>query len=267
MNAKNQVWSGAESIKQLLQPVTVLKPDPLNVRLHGDRSINAITQSLRQFGQIKPIVFDENGVVLSGNGTLTAAKGLGWTHLAAVQVQHLSEQEKRAYAIADNRTAELSTWDFKALETQLADLGDFHLDINAVELESLKAIEEIKNTEEKTKGERYTSKIGSVFYEPQTSVCPAVDSLCDRTKVASLLAEIEATDGISDEVKSFLKFATERHSAFSYSRIAEFYSHQPAHVQALMERSALVLIDYEKALEYGFIKLDKRIAEIIEVEQ
>jgi ParB-like chromosome segregation protein Spo0J len=87
-----------------------LSLDPSNVRKHSRRNLDAIKASLRKFGQQKPIVVDAKGIVLAGNGTLTAAQELGWTEIQIVRTE-LAGVEATAFAIADNRTAELAEWD------------------------------------------------------------------------------------------------------------------------------------------------------------
>ncbi len=99
--------------------ITKLSADPGNVRKHGARNLEAIKASLRRFGQQKPIVVDANNVVRAGNGTLAAAVELGWKEIAIVRTQ-LADADAVAYAIADNRTAELAEWDGEALSAQLA---------------------------------------------------------------------------------------------------------------------------------------------------
>jgi len=95
-----------------------LSSDPANARKHNDRNIEAIIASLRRFGQQKPIVIDSTGVVRAGNGTLEAAKRLGWDSIDCV-VTSLKGSDAAAYAIADNRTAELAEWDEDVLAAQL----------------------------------------------------------------------------------------------------------------------------------------------------
>jgi ParB-like chromosome segregation protein Spo0J len=105
--------------------IDTISPDPANARKHGQRNIEAIKSSLRRFGQQKPIVVDSNGTVRAGSGTLEAARALGWTHIQIVRSE-LADLELTAYAIADNRTAELAEWDTEVL-AQLAgggELGD-----------------------------------------------------------------------------------------------------------------------------------------------
>jgi hypothetical protein len=126
-------------IKQV--PVDSLSADPANARKHPERNLETIIASLRRFGQQKPIVVDRNGIVRAGNGTLEAARRLGWDTVAVVETE-LNGVEATAYAIADNRTAELAEWDDDvlaatlnslALEDGLLDAAGFDED----ELESL----------------------------------------------------------------------------------------------------------------------------------
>tara|TARA_R110002020_G_scaffold26072_8_gene84389 strand:+ start:2065 stop:2586 length:522 start_codon:yes stop_codon:yes gene_type:complete len=100
-----------------------LMHDPSNVRTHSDTNIEAIKASLSRFGQQKPIVVNDDNVVVAGNGTLTAARELGWETISVVKT-HLNGTEATAYAIADNRTAELAEWDNEALMDVLKSMQD-----------------------------------------------------------------------------------------------------------------------------------------------
>lgn len=106
-----------------LVPLDKLTEDPRNSRRHPVRNIEAIKSSLVRFGQQKPIVVRHDGVIVAGNGTFQAARELGWTELAVVRTG-LDERDASAYAIADNRTAELAAWDFEALGNTLGDLRE-----------------------------------------------------------------------------------------------------------------------------------------------
>jgi ParB-like chromosome segregation protein Spo0J len=102
-------------------PIESISPDPANARVHSPKNIEAIKASLRRFGQQKPIVVDARGIVRAGNGTLAAARALGWTHINIVRTDLMSS-DAAAYAIADNRTSDLSDWDEEALARQLDEL-------------------------------------------------------------------------------------------------------------------------------------------------
>jgi ParB-like chromosome segregation protein Spo0J len=103
--------------------VADLLPDPSNARKHSARNIAAIRASLRRFGQRKPLVLDVEGVVVAGNGTLQAMQDEG-TEWVDVVVYPGTPAEARAYAIADNRTAELASWDMDVLPDLLDNLPD-----------------------------------------------------------------------------------------------------------------------------------------------
>ena len=98
--------------------IAELSNDPANARKHNDKNIEAIIASLRRFGQQKPIVIDRNNIVRAGNGTLEAARRLGWDSIDCVKTS-LEGSDAIAYAIADNRTAELAEWDDDVLAAQL----------------------------------------------------------------------------------------------------------------------------------------------------
>jgi len=102
-------------LQPLATPVADLVEDPANARQHGPRNLKAIADSLRVYGQRKPVVVrQDTKVVIAGNGTLAAALTLGWSHLAAVFVND-DATTATGYAIADNRTGELAMWDYDAL--------------------------------------------------------------------------------------------------------------------------------------------------------
>lgn len=109
----------ADGLRHLAVPLDTLTPDAANARRHGTRNMEAIKASLARWGQRQPIVVQRKGMVVrAGNGRLEAAKALGWTHIAAVVVDDDSA-DAVAFAIADNRTAELAEWDTETLATLL----------------------------------------------------------------------------------------------------------------------------------------------------
>lgn len=102
-------------------PLTALHPDPQNARRHSARNIAEIQASLVAFGQQKPLVVTQEGMILAGNGTWEAAKRLGWTEIE-VNYGGLEDAPGRAYSVADNRTAELAVWDEGELKAALEGL-------------------------------------------------------------------------------------------------------------------------------------------------
>ena len=110
--------------------VDALKANPRNARTHSPKQIRQIANSLEQFGFINPILLDRDGVIIAGHGRLEAAKQLGLSEVPTIRVNDLSPDQVRAYAIADNRLAELAGWDTELLGTELAYLADLDIDFD-----------------------------------------------------------------------------------------------------------------------------------------
>ena len=111
----------------------------------------------------------------------------------------------------------------------------------------------------------YTAKIVSPIYEPRGER-PKANELYDRSKADSLIKGIKEAK-LGDDVERFLVVASERHVAFDFRQIAEFYSHASKEVQDLMERNGLVVIDFKKAIEYGFVHLTQRLGALVDIEE
>ena len=100
---------------------------------------------------------------------------------------------------------------------------------------------------------KYSSKIQAPVYEPSHAK-PHLMLLCDQTKTKALIREIDESD-LPDDEKLFLRAAAQRHAVFHYERIADYYAHATPKMQRLMERSALVIIDFDAAIEQGFVRV------------
>jgi len=122
--------------------VDMLSFDAQNARKHSDKNLYAIQSSLEQFGQRKPIVVTVENVVVAGNGTLQAALNLGWKKIDVVRVpSEWTPDQVKAFALADNRTAELAEWDGQVLSAQLLELYEADFDVQALGFELPQEIE------------------------------------------------------------------------------------------------------------------------------
>lgn len=148
--------AGPEKINPRLLPLAVaigsLREDPDNVRQHDARSIDTIAASLKEYGQQKPIVVAADGTVRAGNGTLQAARKLGWLRIATV-VFDGDERRLKAFAIMDNRSAELSSFDegalAQALEALQASGEDFDVEsIGFTDAEAMKLAGALEEADE-----------------------------------------------------------------------------------------------------------------------
>lgn len=110
---------------------------------------------------------------------------------------------------------------------------------------------------ETEKESKYSTKIEAPIYEPKNKK-PHVLQLYDNSKSKRLINEIKQAN-IPDDEKAFLIEAAKRHTVFNYENIADYYAHSSKEVQELMERSALVIIDFEKAIQHGYVRLSDEI--------
>ena len=109
--------------------IASLKPNPKNAKQHPQKQIELLAANILQFGMTQPLVVDENDVVLCGHGRLQACKLAGLSTVLVVRLTHLSPPEKKALALADNKLAELGTWDFEILAEDLKELSNPELDM------------------------------------------------------------------------------------------------------------------------------------------
>jgi hypothetical protein len=106
-----------------------LVPNPNNARTHSPRQIEQIARSIERFGFNNPVLIDNDNHILAGHGRLAAAKQLGLVSVPTLKIEHLTDAEKRAYALADNRIAEKTGWDEETLALELQGLVDLDFDV------------------------------------------------------------------------------------------------------------------------------------------
>ena len=249
----------ADSVER--RRIDSLIPYARNSRTHSDEQVAQIAASMREWGWTNPVLVDEAGGIIAGHGRILAARKLGLDEAPVMVAKGWSEAQKRAYVIADNKLALNAGWDNEALKFELEALDEagFNLEKTGFSLAEIEEIAVGLNPDEPGGlSENYSRKIEAPIYEI-TGACPSVDQMMDRAKTAELQAEIDAAD-LPDDVRQFLHFAAERHTVFNFRNIAEFYAHADADVQNLMERSALVIIDFNKAIEEGFVRLTNQVA-------
>jgi len=109
---------------------TSLKPDPRNPRVHSDKQVRQIAQSIESFGFNVPLLIDDEQKVIAGHGRLLAARRLGWETVPAIRLSHLTESQRMAFLIADNQLTLNSTWDERMLGEQLKILSELELDFD-----------------------------------------------------------------------------------------------------------------------------------------
>lgn len=222
----------------------------------NDQAVDKVAKSIETFGFNQPIVVDSENTIVVGHTRWKAANKLGLEYVPTlVLAETMSKEKIQAYRIADNKLNELAEWDDELLIEELKDLQS---SMGNVELTGFD--EDYVNKESLEDHEKYTKKIDTPIYTP-TGKQPETQELYEDHRTKELLENIDKAE-CEDIVKDFLRLAAHRHTKFNYKLIAEYYAHAPKDVQKLMEDSALVIIDFERAIELGYAKLRDDIADI-----
>ena len=223
-----------------------------NPKNHTDKDIDLIIKSIKRNGWGDPLlVCPETMEVLSGNGRLMAAQKLGMEQVPVVYApKGLTEKQKADLVIASNKLVEVSDYNEHLSEL----ISEFELGIEDFGIEP-----EEEKKEETTNP--YEMKIETPVYEI-TGEEPSIEELTDTEKGEKILKIIDSLD-VSEPQKQFLRICATRLYEFNYSKIAEYYAHQDKTMQDIMEKMALVIIDYDKAVENGFVDMTERIEKIV----
>lgn len=227
------------SIEIVMRKIGELKPYENNPR-HNDMAVDAVAASIQQFGFKNPVIIDKDGVIVAGHTRYKAAKKLGITDIPCISADDLSDEQIKAFRLADNKTAELAEWDEDLLGKEMQgiiniDMSQFGFSVGEDELG------------EEMQDDKYTLKVKIPQYEI-TGECPEISDMLDSSKADELIQ------------------AARRHNVFNYRNIAEYYAHAEPEVQKLFEKSALVIIDVNDAIANGYVQLATDITDIMEGE-
>lgn len=236
----------------VVKPIKELKPYKKNAKKHPKEQVERIASSIKEFGFTQPVLIDKNNCVVAGHGRILGAKAAGLKEVPTLCLEDLTEEQIKAYRLADNKLNE-SDWDFSLLDEELVEL-DSVLDMSLFGFEITE--------KEEQKEPKYTMKINAPVYEIRGEE-PKLSELFDVRKTKQLIKNIEQSN-VSEKEKKFLKLAAYRHCVFSYDKIAEYYAHADEEMQRLMEESALVILDYDRAYELGYVKMMKKLTEMNE---
>lgn len=266
-----QIQNKQESVE-----ISSLKKHPENYRDHPESQLKHIIASIKENGIYRNIVVSSDDVILAGHGVCEALKLMGQTVVPVIRVPVNSDSAKaRKIIIGDNHIGNLATIDRGALTDLLHKIEDTDellgcgFDDKIMERinSSVNIIEDIDlapnafseplsvSQIEPEKKETYTRKVTTPIYEIKGEKPDAYD-VFDLRKTAQLISDIDKTVMDAD-LKVLLLNAASRHTIFNYEKIAELYAHSSKEIQSLMEDSALVIIDFDKAIEGGFVKLSE----------
>lgn len=143
------------------RPRDDLVPNPNNSRTHSDKQVAQIAASIREFGFTNPILIDDDHMIIAGHGRLAAAEKLGMDKVPTLLLEGLTEAQRRALLIADNKLAENAAWDMDMLKLELTELNVLGFDLGVVGF-SIQELANILGTDEGGKDDDKGSEGGYV---------------------------------------------------------------------------------------------------------
>lgn len=226
---------------------------------HNPREINEaeakrLGESLAEFGQIQTIAIGPDNSIYDGHQrqlVWAALPQFGADYEVDVRVSSrlLTDKERQKLVVFLHKgTVGDWNWDELANSFDVPELLEWGFEESELQLDWGK------------EDDVYSKKIKAPTYQI-TGECPELVDLYDGTRTEYLIAEIDSADGVTEEEKDFLRIAAQRHTALHFERIAEYYAHATPQMQELMENSVLVIIDFDKAISLGFVRVVDRVAD------
>ena len=241
-----------------------IKFDERNYRIHSEKNKELIRKSINECGLARSVVVDNENCLIGGNGVVsqldknTPVKVIetDGSELVVVKRTDLNtdDEKRKKLAVMDNSTSDSSEFDIDLMSEDFTN-GEL-LDMGVVIPEDVEV--EVEDS-------KYTRKVSIPVYEIKGEE-PKISEMIDTNKADNFIKQIQKMD-IPDELKKFLIDSATRLYEFNYSKIAEFYAHQNKDVQDIMEKLALVLIDVDKAIENGYVKMNSIIEDIFQSER
>lgn len=236
------IYRKISSLKKLEDNPRKISPDELE-------KLKESLKSNPDYFEVRPLILSNRTgelVVIAGNQRLEACKQLGIKEVPTFLIENLTEEREREITIRDN--VNNGEWDEEMLKAwNLDNLLDWGLDLD------------FSFCNEENEDKTYTKKISAPTYTPSEDV-PTVSQLYNDSKVKELQNKIRNIE-MDEEVRTFLMLAAYRHCVFDFRNIADYYASAPKEIQQLMEDSALVIIDFNKAIEENYVVLTNAISE------
>ena len=247
-----------------------LKPWSENPRFSTKEEAQRILDSFDEFNQVMLFAVSPELDVYDGHQRLSAlltVHGPDFKIEARQSSRLLTEQERRKLTIYLNGSAQ-GSWDFKKLsEWNKLDLGEWGFDTQFLSDfgKDFDGFSSLIGTEGGSgHNENYSRKIEAPIYQP-SEIKPKLSELYDLSVTNKLIKEINKSS-LPEEEKEFLRVAAYRHTTINFGKVADYYSLSGKEAQLLIEQSALVIIDFDKAIALGFVELTREIADIVREE-
>lgn len=243
-------------------------PDDKNFNKHTQRGMGLLEKSVGEVGVIESVTVSADNKVITGNARqevmvqkfegvqpiIVETDGTKPVIIKRTDIKSGTKQFHKAALLANTVSKHNVNLDLDLIQEVAVD----ELEIDVVDLGMYEM--EISDNEAREDNESenpYTKKIEAPLYDIKGE-CPSIGELFDLTRYNHLVNQIEGS-AIDKEIKQFLLIAATRHIVFDYQKIAEFYAAADSEVQNLMESSALIIIDFDKAIENGYVELSEKI--------
>jgi hypothetical protein len=224
-----------------------VKANPNNPRIIKDDKFKKLVQSIKDFPEmleLRPIVVNNDGVVLGGNMRLKACKEAGLKEVPVIKASELTEEQQKEIIIKDN--VGFGEWDWEDLANNwdAEELTDWGLDLP-------------KNKE---LDEQDLFNIEIPFYTP-SEIIPLIEDLANTDKTKNLIDKINLLP-IDNELKEILKIRASFFTDFNFQKIADYFYNQDTDVQEIFKDLGLVILAPKEAIKRGFIELSENVFEL-----
>lgn len=183
----------SEKLKIVYRPLQELSPYAHNARTHSTEQVAQLVESIKQFGWTNPVLIDEKGEIIAGHGRVMAAEMLKMDSVPVIVLSGLTDEQKKAYRLADNRLPMNAGWDEDLLRMELSDLINADFDVSLTGFIPTEIDELLTDVLPGTGNEEepYTTKIDTPVYEPSGGK-PDISELYDDTKTQELISRIRS---------------------------------------------------------------------------
>lgn len=262
-----------QNVKTTILPIGVIEENdgqieglPANPRFIQDENFEKLKRSIEEdpemLGYRELLVYPlgDKYIIVGGNMRYRAMTELGYKEAPCKILPKETPVDKlRAYTIKDNNGFGEWNWDLLINDGwDMAELDAWGMDMSGFDMTDNGG--DLPKQDEDINQNPYSNVLDSPIYQP-TGACPSISDILDTEKTDSLLSEINSSS-IPEDIKQMLRICSYRHTKINFSLMAEYYAHAPKEVQELMEKNALVIIDYNSAIEQGYAILRKELMKI-----
>ena len=237
-----------------INKLKLLENNPRQINVEKFSNLCASIKKNKDYFEARPILANKEMVVFAGNMRWRAAKEIGMEKVPTI-IMDVTKEKQNEYMLRDNISN--GEWDWDLLPSYDREL-----------LEEVGFSDELASIfgDKPEEDESYTNKIVPPVYKPSEET-PDLKDVYDETRAGELRKLVDQANIVDSKLKEFLLSACNRFTVFNYAKVADLYSNSEDKItKDLMEKLALVIIDYDKAIENGFVKVSEQLFDNMEKE-